>query len=98
MDFLSLLENGVRIVIEIDGRHHYAVPDTNTPGGYVANAQRYAEMAAEDRRPSLMGYEVYRFGGHEFPDVDLKLRQVGPRARRCATDFFERLYAKHGVR
>ena len=27
MDFLMLLEHGVRIVIEVDGRHHYAVKD-----------------------------------------------------------------------
>lgn len=75
-----MLEQGVRIVIEIDGRHHYAVQDGQTPDRYIASAQRYAEMVAEDRRLRLMGYEVYRFGGHEFVDVDLGQRKVGPRA------------------
>ncbi|MFD9303389.1 hypothetical protein ACFWCB_12160 [Streptomyces sp. NPDC060048] len=36
MDFLLLLPGGVRIVIEVDGRHHYAretPPGSNTPAG-----------------------------------------------------------------
>jgi hypothetical protein len=98
MDFLLMLDQGVRIVIEIDGRHHYAVEDTKAPERYIANAQRYAEMMVEDRRLRLMGYEVYRFGGHEFLDVDLKQRKVGPKAQLCVTEFFDRLLSKHGVR
>ncbi|MFM0509274.1 AbiJ-related protein [Paraburkholderia sp. RL17-373-BIF-A] len=98
MDFLLMLDHGVRIVIEVDGRHHYATQDPSSLDRYVASAQLYAEMAAEDRRLRLMGYEVYRFGGYEFPDVDLAKRQVGLRAQKCVADFFERLYAKHGVR
>jgi hypothetical protein len=42
MDFLLMLEQGVRIVIEIDGRHHYAVQDASAPDRFIANAQRYA--------------------------------------------------------
>ena len=98
MDFLLMLEQGVRIVIEIDGRHHYAVQDGQSPDRYIASAQRYAEMVAEDRRLRLMGYEVYRFGGHEFVDVDLEQRKVGHRAQQCAAEFFDRLLARHGVR
>lgn len=98
MDFLLMLEQGVRIVIEIDGRHHYAVQDGQAPDRYIASAQRYAEMVAEDRRLRLMGYEVYRFGGHEFVDVDLGQRKVGPRAQQCVAEFFDRLLARHGVR
>lgn len=98
MDFLLMLDHGVRIVIEVDGRQHYAVLDPGAPERYIANAQRYAEMAAEDRRLRLMGYEVYRFGGYEFPDVDLEQRRIGSRAKQCVSEFFERLYAKHNVR
>lgn len=98
MDFLLMLEQGVRIVIEIDGRHHYAVQDSLVPDRFIANAQRYAEMVAEDRRLQLMGYEVYRFGGHEFLDVDLEHRRVGPHAPQSVAEFFERLLARHGVR
>lgn len=98
MDFLLMLDQGVRIVIEIDGRHHYAVADPNVPERYIANAQRYAEMVAEDRRLRLMGYEVYRFGAHEFLDVDLQQRKVGPHAQERVTEFFDRLLSKHGVR
>lgn len=67
MDFLMLLEHGVRIVIEIDGRHHYATQDRDDPDHYVASAPKYAEMAEEDRRLQLAGYEVYRFGGANSP-------------------------------
>ncbi|MGX6569760.1 AbiJ-related protein [Cupriavidus necator] len=98
MDFLLMLDHGVRIVIEIDGRHHYAVPDPLAPDRFIANSQRYAEMVAEDRRLRLMGYEVYRFGGYEFLDVDLEQRRVGPHAQKCVADFFDRLLARHCVR
>ncbi len=55
-------------------------------------------MVAEDCRLRLMGYEVYRFGGHEFLDVDLEQRKVGPHAQQCVAEFFDRLLARHGVR
>lgn len=98
MDFLLMLEQGVRIVIEIDGRHHYAVQDPEASNRFIANAQRYAEMVAEDRRLRLMGYEVYRFGGQEFLDVDLEQRKLGPHAQQCVAEFFDRLLARHCVR
>src|ERR1017187_8680068 len=59
MDFLLLLPYRQRVVIEIDGKQHYA-------NGNTASPQRYAEMVAEDRRLRLLGYEVYRFGGVEL--------------------------------
>lgn len=98
MDFLMLLEQGVRVVIEIDGRHHYGVADGGSPERYFASAQRYAEMAAEDRRLRLAGYEVYRFGAHEFMDVDLEQRKVGSQSQQTVADFFDRLMARHDVR
>ncbi|MBF7143265.1 hypothetical protein HBH25_11980 [Pseudomonas sp. hsmgli-8] len=60
MDFLMLLPGGVRIVIEIDGKHHYSDSDSNP------SPQRYAEMMTADRSLRLVGYEVYRFGAHEL--------------------------------
>ncbi len=42
MDFLMLLENHVRIVLEVDGKHYFAEGD-------VASPSRYAQMVAEDR-------------------------------------------------
>jgi hypothetical protein len=59
MDFLFLLPYRQRVVIEIDGQQHYA-------DGDVASPKRYAEMAAEDRKLRLQGYELYRFGGYEL--------------------------------
>jgi very-short-patch-repair endonuclease len=59
MDFLLLLPGRQRVVIEIDGKHHYANGDTADP-------QRYATMVAEDRNLRLLGYEVYRFGAFEL--------------------------------
>jgi very-short-patch-repair endonuclease len=60
MDFLLLFSNRRRVVIEVDGRQHYADPDGR------ANTALYAAMVAEDRRLRLAGYEVYRFGGKEL--------------------------------
>ncbi len=59
MDFLLLLPQGVRIVVEVDGQHHYAE-------GKEASPRLYSKMVAEDRALRLKGYEVYRFGGHEL--------------------------------
>ena len=63
MDFLLLLPGRQRVVIEIDGKHHYA-------DGEAASPQRYATMVAEDRNLRLLGYEVYRFGGYELSEDD----------------------------
>ncbi|CAL9592145.1 hypothetical protein SUDANB105_05245 [Streptomyces sp. enrichment culture] len=59
MDFLLLLPRGVRIVVEVDGQHHYAE-------GNEASPRLYSKMVAEDRALRLKGYEVYRFGGYEL--------------------------------
>ncbi len=64
MDFLLLLPGGVRIVIEIDGKHHYC-DNEGKP-----SPQRYAEMMTADRSLRLVGYEVYRFGAHELLQVN----------------------------
>lgn len=60
MDFLLLFDDRRRVVIELDGKQHYA-DDRGK-----ADPSRYAEMVAEDRRLRLAGYEVYRFGGQEL--------------------------------
>lgn len=59
-DFLLLLPGGIRIVIEVDGQHHYATDDGR------ASPKRYSDMVAADRLLRLSGYEVYRFGGYEL--------------------------------
>src|SRR5215218_9307571 len=59
MDFLLLLPGQRRVVLELDGKQHYAREDG------TADPARYAEMVREDRRLRLQGYEVYRFGGLE---------------------------------
>ncbi|MFF1873006.1 hypothetical protein [Kitasatospora herbaricolor] len=82
MDFLLLLPNRVRIVIELDGRQHYSDPETK-----IVDPGRYAAMLAEDRRLRLRGYEVYRFGGAEL--VDRTAASV------LLDDFFTHLAARY---
>lgn len=93
MDLLLLLDHNARVVVEVDGRHHYADGETASPS-------RYATMAAEDRRLRLQGYEVYRFGAAEFPDTERAGQSwmVGPASEGLAADFFERLFQKHPPR
>jgi len=91
MDFLLLLDN-VRIVIEVDGKQHYANGDKASP-------EKYAEMIAEDRRLRLSGYELYRFGGYEFIDTERmgdKIK-IGSESNRLAEKFFRQLFEKHNV-
>jgi very-short-patch-repair endonuclease len=84
MDFLMLLRNSTRIVIEIDGKQHYADDDDHP------SPIKYAEMVAEDRRIRLLGYEVYRFGGAEFISTI--------RAPETVTTFFKELFERHGIK
>jgi hypothetical protein len=81
MDFLLLFPGRQRIVIEIDGKQHYAEGD-------LASPRLYAEMVAADRELRLRGYEIYRFGGYELSHN---------RTPEVAVTFFERLFAAHRI-
>ncbi len=81
LDFLMFLPNHVRVVIEVDGDHHYA--DNGR-----ADPHRYAQMVSEDRKLRLRGYEVFRFGA-----VELK----GDRGKVLVAEFFRRLFALHDI-
>jgi hypothetical protein len=82
MDFLMLLPNGVRVVLEVDGKHHYARPEGQ------ADPARYAELAAADRELKLSGYEVFRFGTEELR---------GESATLPVKRFFEQLFRRYDV-
>jgi very-short-patch-repair endonuclease len=82
MDFLLLLPGGARVVLEVDGKHHYARDDGR------ADCARYATMVAADRELKLAGYEVFRFGGEELQ---------GDAGRRVVKEFFDRLFKRYGV-
>lgn len=81
MDFLMLFSHGARIVIEVDGKQHYA------DAAGKADTRVYAKMVAGDRELRLAGYEVYRFGGAEL--------QPGPKAEHLVRSFFNSLFTKH---
>ena len=81
MDFLLLFSNQGRVVIEIDGKHHYAINDQVSP-------RLYAEMVAEDRTLRLAGYEIYRFGGYELQR---------PEDAHVVIAFFNALFQRHSV-
>ena len=80
MDFLMLLPNGVRVVLEVDGKQHYAGADSK------ADPNKYAAMAAADRDLRLSGYDVYRFGAAEL---------MAPTGTTMVGEFFERLFRAH---
>jgi very-short-patch-repair endonuclease len=61
MDFLLLPNRRLRVVIEVDGKQHYAEGDQASP-------QPYAKMAREDRGIRLAGYGVFRFGAWELSE------------------------------
>jgi very-short-patch-repair endonuclease len=82
MDFLLLLPGRQRIVLEVDGKHHFSENDH-------PSLKVYADMVSADRELRLAGYEVYRFGANEL---------VGDRAEQRVTDFFEKLFRLHRVR
>ena len=83
MDFLLLISPSTRVVIEVDGKHHY------TDNNGQASADRYAKMVSQDRDLRLSGYEVYRFSASE-----LSVRSGG----QIVCDFFDDLFKRYGVR
>ena len=89
MDFLMIFSHRDRIVIEIDGKQHYATED-------VASPKLYSEMVQAHREMSLFGYDVYRFGGYEFLNADRDTE-----AKKVMLDnikrFFTRLFQKYGI-
>lgn len=82
MDFLLLLPGGVRVVIEVDGKHHYSDPDGRS------SPRLYSEMMAADRALRLMGYEVYRFGASEL---------LKPNAEEVLTRFYRSLFERYSL-
>jgi hypothetical protein len=81
MDFLLLLPNAHRVVIEVDGSQHFSQ-------GGTPSLALYAEMVSADRELRLTGYEVYRFGANEL---------VGPQAVSTIERFFSGLWARHSI-
>jgi hypothetical protein len=82
MDFLMLFSHDIRVVIEVDGAHHY----TDKAG--KGDPHRYAAMVCADRDLRLAGYEVYRFGAAELDE------RGGPARAR---EFFEQLLKRYGI-
>ncbi len=83
MDFLMLFPHGVRVVIEVDGKHHYSDSIGN------ADARLYAKMAKADRDLKLSGYQVFRFGAVELTDT--------PAGKAIVAEFFQALFDRHSV-
>ena len=83
MDFLLLLPNRERVVIEIDGKQHYSEEN-------VASPQRYAEMVSADRDLKLHGYDVYRFGGYELMNED--------KSAELIKNFFNSFFKKYDIK
>lgn len=81
MDFLMLLPHGVRVVVEVDGKQHYASSDG------MASVKRYATLVQADRELQLSGYYVFRFGASELPTD----------REPCISTFFSALFARFGV-
>lgn len=82
MDFLLLLPGRQRIVLEVDGKHHFSENDQ-------PSIRIYADIVSADRELRLAGYEVYRFGANEL---------VGNGAEARIGDFFEKLFRLHRIR
>lgn len=89
MDFLMIFSHKDRIVIEIDGKQHYAE-------GATASPKLYSEMVRAHREMSLLGYDVYRFGGYEFMGADAD-ETVKTKVLEHIKQFFVRLFYKYGI-
>lgn len=82
MDFLMLMPQTQRVVIEVDGSQHFATD--GRPDGI-----KYAANMRADRDLKLSGYEVFRFGATELHDRE--------RARAVLKQFFADLFRRFNV-
>ncbi|MEA1798839.1 MULTISPECIES: AbiJ-related protein [Rhodococcus] len=82
MDFLLLMPGSTRIVLEVDGQHHYATDGKPDP-------RQYAKNVCADRELKLRGYEVFRFGATELRN--------DAQSRKLVQDFFEALFRRYDV-
>lgn len=82
MDFLMLLPGSHRIVLEVDGKHHYA-------SGDLADPKVYADTVRADRDLKLARYDVYRFGAAEL-DRERTSREM-------LRSFFKDLFNLYGL-
>jgi len=89
MDYLMIFSHRDRVVIEIDGKQHYADGDRASP-------KLYSEMVRAHREMSLFGYDVYRFGGYEFLGADQD-EEIKQRILANLKEFFVRLFQKYGT-
>lgn len=89
MDFLMIFSHKERVVIEIDGKQHYAEGNTASP-------KLYADMMRAHREMSLFGYDVYRFGGYEFIGADSD-ENVKSQILKNLKSFFYNLFCKYGI-
>lgn len=89
MDFLMVISHRNRVVIEIDGKQHYADGDRASP-------KLYSEMVKAHREMSLCGYDVYRFGGYEFVGAndDGEAKQI---VLNNLKQFFRNLFQKYSI-
>jgi hypothetical protein len=81
MDCLLLLPGRARIVIEVNGQHHFSREE-------APSLEAYSEMVSADRDLRLAGYEVYRFGANEL---------LGHGVEERVRYFFDRLFQRYSV-
>lgn len=86
MDFLLLLPQRARVIVEIDGQQHYS---TSIAMSAKPSPAEYARTVRSDRHLRLAGYEVYRFGGYELRDE--------PTTATAVEEFFSRLFRRHKI-
>jgi hypothetical protein len=82
MDFLLLLPQSTRVILEIDGIQHYSLNDGPSP-------ETYAVTVRSGRELHLLGYDVYRFAG-------IELNSKG-KAKKVTESFFRQLFDRHGI-
>jgi hypothetical protein len=82
MDFPLLPPGGHRIVLEVDGKHHYATGAQAAPAVYAATIRG-------DRELKLARYDVFRFGAAELSDEQS--------ARPMLQPFFDDLFRTYKV-
>ena len=84
MDFLLLLPHGQRVVLEVDGSHHYASPDGNgrTPPGTPTACAATGTSSSPGTRYSASAPPSSR---------------TGNRPATCSRQFFADLFRRFGV-
>ena len=88
MDFCLIMPSNKKIIIEVDGIHHFAEKEN---GKWIASDKKYASQCKFDNEWQLRGNEIYRISNRALMDNKSEDNII------FIKEFFIKLFKKHKI-